>query len=167
MQVNQTAYTFYTTYVWVYGIEGAEVAAAPGTALEAVSVAAPSCYKVVCWVAQAQDGGDPQPPDWNTGTTNEVLTKKAITSTFLMDIGDGTTANTIAGIYEYLLLIPPSDTDYLSFGGPPWDASLANLIQPSTFLKLLNLPNATNPTGQGTYGGKQSGNGLIQKNPGD
>lgn len=162
MQVNQTAYHFYTTYVWDYGLEEMPVAGPPGTPCEIIQSHAPMCRKIVCWVAQADEGADPQAPDWNTGTANEQLTRKAISSTFLSVRADGGTANTIAGIYEYILSIPPSDTDPLPMGGPPWDSSLANLVYPSTFMQLLNQPSPTNPTGQGTYAGMQGG-GLIQK----
>jgi hypothetical protein len=104
---------------------------------------------------------NPQPPDWNTGTPNEVLVQKAISSTFLTGRSDGTTVQTIAGVYRYLLLVAPTDVDPLSFGGPPWDATLANLVDPTLFMKLLTLPQPTspNPAG-GSYGGRQGQAGL-------
>jgi hypothetical protein len=135
--VPQTNYGIYTSYYWDYGLRGVPMAGPPGTSMQVVAEHAPTCYKVVNWVAQAQDSADPQPPDWNTGNSNEVLAQKAISAPMLTDLGDGSVLTTVVGIYVYLLLVPPSDTDQLQTAAPPWDSSLAAVITPGAFMQLL------------------------------
>src|SRR5690348_13078693 len=123
--VSQTNYSIYVGYFWDYGLQPSPLAGPPGTPLQVIAEHAPVCYKYVNFIAQAQDGIDPQAPDWNTNNSNEVLARKALSAPFKTDLGDGGTMTTIAGVYIYLLLVPPSDTDQLPCALPPWDASLA------------------------------------------
>ena len=116
--VAQTFYSFYVSYFWDYGICPVPVADVPGAALEAISEHAPVCMKSVSFLAQADDG-DPQPPDADTQSPNEVLMRRVVSSTFLYANTDGTSCKTIAGCYQYLLLVPPSDSENLMIGAPP------------------------------------------------
>lgn len=163
--VPQTNYTIITTYVWDYGLRGVPMAGPPGTPMQVTADHAPVCYKHVSWLAQAQDSIDPQAPDWNTGNDNEVLFGKSISAPFLFDIGDGTVLTTIAGVYVYLLLVPPSDTDQLTTAAPPWDSSLAAVITPGTFERLLR---AVQVNQTGNYAGLQGTNvpTPLRKPPG-
>ena len=149
--VPQTNYSIYTAYYWDYGLRGVPICGPPGTPLQVVAEHAPTCHKVVSWMAQAQDGMDPQAPDWQTNSsaspTNEVLVHKAISAPFNYDLGDGTFLTTIAGVYVYLCLVPPSDTDGLVMSQPPWDATLRNVIYPSNFFQGLLGMISPNPTG--------------------
>ncbi len=147
---NATTYSAYVSYVWDYGLRGMPVAGPAGTPLEAITEHAPACYKVVSWCCQGYDG-TPSPPDPDTQSTNEVLTMKAVGSPFQGEMADGTIVTTIAGVYIYLLLIPPSNTDNLVIGKPPYDLSLFETILPADFMKGLLGPSGQ-PTGQGPYG---------------
>lgn len=144
--VPQTNWSFYVTYDWDYGLRGVPMCGPPGTPMQVIAEQAPVCYKYVSWIAQAMDSQNPQPPDWRT-TSNEVLVRKVLSSTFLTELMDGTTANTVAGVYVYLLLVPPSDTDQLGIGYPPWDTTLINAIVPSNFFPNLLQGTATDPSG--------------------
>lgn len=151
--VPQTNYSFYVSYEWDYGLRGVPMAGPPGSPIQIVADHAPVCHKVVSWIAQAMDSQDPQPPDWNTGDSNEVLIRKVIASCPLAELMDGQTANTIGGVYIYLLKVPPSDTDNLGIGYPPWDSTLLNVVIPSNFFKNLLQAAQANPTGN--YAGMQ------------
>ncbi|HWG47708.1 MAG TPA: hypothetical protein VN688_33395 [Gemmataceae bacterium] len=151
---TNTVYAAYVSYVWDYGIEGTPIAGPPGTPCEVISDHAPTCWKIVNWCVQSYDG-NPLPLDPDTGTSNEVVKLKAIGAPFKSEMVDGTPVMTIAGTYVYIVLVPPSDTDPLVIGTPPYDPSLWTVINPSDFVKALAGAQVTLGGLGATYGGQQ------------
>lgn len=150
---NHTFYNCYVAYYWDYGILGVPVGGPAGTPMEAISVHSPTCIKVVSFVCQSYDA-NPMPPDPDPGP-NEVLVQKALSKPFLIEMSDGSQAYTVAGLYAYLLLVPPSDTDTLNFPLAPYDLGVQNILYPSDFIKGLLGGNLI-PSGQGPFGGVQA-----------
>lgn len=151
-------FTSYVSYAWDYGLRGIPVCGPPGTPLSIVAEHAPTCHKIVNWLAQAQDllpGADVSQfcPDWKVNNSNEVLVAKAMSAPFKIDLGDGTTLSTIAGVYVYLLLVPPADTDQLASSIPPWNSALQQIIYPNQFLQSLLDSSGTVPNPGGGYAG--------------
>lgn len=145
-----TIYNCYVAYFWDYGVRPVPVAGVAGTPLEVVDEHAPCCFKVVSFTCQAYDGNPAVPdPDVNS-SSNEVLIQKVLSKPFIMELQDGSPVVTVAGVYMYLLLVPPSDQDPLNFGVPPYDP-ISNVLLPSDFIQ--GLLGGFQPSGQGTFGG--------------
>lgn len=164
-----TSYMIFVNYVWDFGLRGVPMAGPPGTPLQIVTEHAVVCAKTIRWAVQAQDDIDASlvAPHWDTQNPNEILTGKALSAPFKMDIGDGTRLSTIAGEYSYLLLVPPSNTDPLAIAFPSWDISLQQIIMPVSFIQGLLNSSLTNPNPTGGYGNLPGSNVPfpIQKPP--
>lgn len=94
----------------------------------------PIGYRVVEWTVE-RIGAQPQAPSANTNNPNEVLARAVKWPLTPGTTADGIPIYRLSGRYEYLLIIPPQETDTLSTGVPPWSGlspSQTN-VPPSTW----------------------------------
>jgi hypothetical protein len=136
-----TKYSCTQFYAWNYGLAQMPVAGPVGTPARIVRLHAPSCTKVVAWVAERL-GAIPVCPHTDTGSSNDVLIGKMIGLPVPGVIIDGTQVWQVAGVYSYALQVPPSDNDPLTAGSGPFDPSpsTANVLQLGQFSRTVIGP---------------------------
>jgi hypothetical protein len=137
-----TAYAMTTVYDWDMGIAQQPLSGPAGNAADFVQLYAPTCRKLVYWVAQRIGSKPVLPSPSPADPNNEVLLHKQISPAMPGSMPDGSQVWTIAGVYTYGLAVPPEEDDPLSAGVSPLDqrTTADNLILASDFVKALLAP---------------------------